>query len=140
ALAVFALLLVLRAKNAAIAGVFSTSSWAGLHLARVTVARLTPAQRAALSPFAQIEPFTALPPVAPTGIPVLDEPFRAHGAINFNNLAYARASAALMRDDLRAIAIAPVAVLKAWAIAWLLFFHPSDDWHFVAENRNRLGP
>jgi len=55
-------------------------------------------------------------PVAPTGVPVLDEPRKGSGANNYNHLVYARAGRMLLRDDLRAIALAPGAVLSGWGL------------------------
>jgi len=115
-----------------------------MNFARVTVARLAPAQRAGLSPAAQPPPFgtvgeyAALIPVAPTGVPVLDEPRKGSGANNYNHLVYARAGRMLLRDDLRAIALAPGAVLSGWGVAWLQFFRPADEWPFLAENRQHI--
>jgi hypothetical protein len=144
ALVVFAVLALLAVKNGLVVGTFSTSSWLGMNFARVTVARLAPAQRARLSPAAQPPPFgavgeyAALIPVAPTGVPVLDEPRKGSGANNYNHLVYARAGRMLLRDDLRAIALAPTAVLSGWGVAWLQFFRPSDEWPFLAENRQHI--
>jgi len=115
-----------------------------MNFARVTVARLAPALRAGLSPAAQPPPFgtvgeyAALIPVAPTGVPVLDEPRKGSGANNYNHLVYARAGRMLLRDDLRAIALAPGAVLSGWGVAWLQFFRPADEWPFLAENRQHI--
>ena len=73
-----------------------------------------------------------------TGVPALDQVRKSGGAVNYNNLAYAKASSAMLRDDLRAIATAPLAVAAGWAQAWLLFFRPADEWSFVLPNRARI--
>ena len=144
ALAVFAVLAAISIKNAAIAGTLSTSSWMGMNLARVTTARLPPAQRRELSPLAALAPFSsgeqyaALVPIAPTGVAALDELRKTSGATNYNALVFARVSRMLLRDDLRAISTAPRAVFSGWALSWMLFFRPASEWRYVAENRQRI--
>jgi hypothetical protein len=146
ALAVFAVLAAISIKNAAIAGTLSTSSWMGMNFARVTAARLPPAQRRELSPLTALAPFSsgeqyaALVPVAPTGIPALDELRKTSGATNYNALVFARVSRMLLRDDLRALSISPRAVFSGWALSWMLFFRPASEWRYVAENRQRIAP
>lgn len=134
ALAVLVVLLALCAKNAAISGVFATSSWAGMNFARVTVGRVAPDKRPPLPP-----PFAATAARPGTsGIPALDQVRRSGGEANYNNLAYAQLSRAYLREDLRALLAEPLAVARAWALAWLLFFRPADDWKFVQPNRTRI--
>jgi hypothetical protein len=144
-LTVFALLAALSFKNAAIAGTFSTSSWVGMNFARVTVARLQPAQRTELSPVARLAPFSgpeayaALVPPAQTGVRALDALRKSDGSSNYNALVFASASRMILRDDLRALSISPKAVFSGWCLAWMLFFRPADEWRFIAENRQRIG-
>jgi hypothetical protein len=146
ALAVFAVLAAISLKNAAIAGTLSTSSWVGMNFARVTVARLPPAQRndlspvAALAPFSSGEEYAALVPVAHTGVAALDQLRKSSGATNYNALVFARVSRMLLRDDLRAIRTSPRAVFSGWALSWMLFFRPAGEWHYIAENRQRIAP
>jgi len=128
---VFAVLALIMVKNGIVAGTFSTSSWIGMNFARVTVARLSQAQRSGLSaaaqpaPFASVAEYAAHIPVAPTGIRALDEEQKESGATNYNHLVYARAGRMLLQDDLRAIAIAPAATVSGWAVAWFQFFRPA---------------
>ena len=145
ALAVFAVLAAISIKNAAIAGTLSTSSWMGMNLARVTTARLPPAQRrdlsvplAALAPFSSGEQYAALVPIAPTGVAALDELRKTSGATNYNALVFARVSRMLLRDDLRAISTAPRAVFSGWALSWMAVLGPASEWRYVAENRQRI--
>jgi len=146
ALAVFAVLAAISLKNAAIAGTLSTSSWVGMNLARVTVARLSAAQRNELSPVAAVAPFSsgeqyaALVPVAHSGVAALDDLRKTSGATNYNALVFAGASRMLLRDDLRAIAVSPRAVFSGWLLSWMLFFRPADEWRYVADNRQRIAP
>jgi hypothetical protein len=144
AVTVFAVLACIAAKNGTVAGSFSTSSWLGMNLARVTTVRLPPALRAQLSPVAQVAPFA---PAAEylqhlalerTGVRALDDAHKESGATNYNHLVYARASRVLVQDDLRAIALAPGAAFTGWAVAWAQFFRPSDEWPFLAANRERM--
>jgi hypothetical protein len=134
ALAVFAALVLLSAKNFFVCGVFSTSSWMGMNLAHVTAVQLPRAQQRPM-PY----PFSPLIAVeGHSGVPALDEVRKPGGAINYNNLAYAQASRAMLREDLRAVGIAPGAVARAMAQAWLLFFWPADQWAFIRANRVRI--
>jgi len=124
------LLLALSAKNAAVAGVFATSSWAGMNFARVTAMRLPSAERPDPPPFSP-----AIAVQGQTGVPALDQVRKRGGAGNYDNLAYAQASRTMLRQDLRAMVEDPRAVASGWALAWLLFFRPADEWHFLAANR-----
>jgi hypothetical protein len=134
ALALLLGLLLLCAKNAAIGGAFSTSSWLGMNLARVTVERLPPPDRPRLP-----RPFAAEIAVpGSSGVPALDQVRKSGGAINYNNLAYARAARALLPWDLRVLRSHPAVVARAWALAWLLFLRPADDWKFVQQDRGRI--
>jgi len=60
-------------------------------------------RRRSLRHFGTVGEYAALIPVAPTGVPVLDESRKGSGANNYNHLVYARAGRMLLRDDLRAI-------------------------------------
>jgi hypothetical protein len=144
AFAVFSLLAGLCIKNVAIGGELSTSSWVGMNLARVTVARLRPSDRRQLSPLAQVAPFSPpetyapLVPHPPAGVRALDALWKSDGSPNYNALVFARASRRILADDLRAISIAPRALFSGWALAWVLFFRPADEWAFIADNRQRI--
>jgi hypothetical protein len=124
----------LMAKNAAVAGTFSTSSWFGMNFARITALQLPPEKR----PYMPMPFSEKIAREGHTGVEALDEVRKPSGAINYNNLMYARVSRRMIRDDLRSIAIEPGAYLRGVAAAWLLFFYPADVWPFTAANRLRM--
>lgn len=108
------------AKNAALFGSPSLSTWRGMNLARVTVDRLPRAQRDAwvrdgtLSKLAAVGGFKplaryqgVLPPLSPTGVPLLDRPAKSNGSVNFHHRAYIHVARALERDARTVIARAP---------------------------------
>jgi hypothetical protein len=132
-LTVFTLLIALAAKNALVAGVFSTSSWVGMNFARVTAMRLPPWARPVPPPFA-----ADIAVEGNTGVPALDQFRKSGGGVNYNNLAYARASNRMVRASLGALVTNPRAVAAGWAEAWLLFFTPADGWYFLFPNRARI--
>jgi hypothetical protein len=109
-----ALVLLFLCKNLLLFGSFSLSSWGGMSLARVVLDRTPTAQRAAwiaqgeLSAFASASGFKPLAHypldpswLAPTGVPLLDRPYKRDGAPNFHHRAYLAVSRALFRDATR---------------------------------------
>jgi hypothetical protein len=116
ACAVVPLLLVagVYAKNAALYGVVSTTSWTGMGVARAAVPSLDPAERrelvragklhavslvAPLSPLAAYEA-VGIRPDPPSGIPLLDRPSLPGAERNLENRTYIRISRLYWRDDL----------------------------------------
>jgi hypothetical protein len=117
--AVAALLLVggVVVKNGALFGVWGTSSWLGMSLAKLTTARLAPEERTALirsgvlSPMAGVRPFSpvetyerAVGTTWPDGdVPALARRTRSGGAPNYNHPAYLDISRASRADALTVI-------------------------------------
>jgi len=145
------LVLALCAKNWVIFDDFSTSTWLGMGLARMTLRSLDPEQKAAwvrqglLSPVAGVHPPSSLAAYAEvmrmpnkTGIPILDEEQKPDGSLNLHHLAYARISHTLLADDQVVLRRAPEVYFAAAKGALRRFFQPASSWHPLARNRPKL--
>ena len=121
ALVVVALLV---ARNAIVFGVFTTSSWFGMNLARLTTMQIPRAERQKeiraheLSEFAAIETFSDLDayPIgnaAPTGIPVLDRRRKADHRSNYNNILFVDISRHYLDDAVYTLVHHPAVYLCA---------------------------
>jgi len=103
ALAALVLTLALPLKNYWLVGSFSSSSWLGMNIARMTTERLEPETRAAwvsegrLSPVVLVPPFSPLadypealqaPPPGVPDHPALVAPLKSEGSDNLNHAAY----------------------------------------------------
>src|SRR5262245_8357347 len=147
------IVLALYAKNERLFGFWGASSWYGLSLAKMTMARLDPAERAAmihdgrLSPFAAAYPFSRLERYeAAAGIrfddpdiPAIGDRLRSGDRPNYNHLAYVLISLASMKDARAVIAASPTAYLGAvWeAMGW--FFTPMTYFPPFEGTRTILG-
>ena len=147
-----ALVLAPYAKNAALFGTFSSSSWLGMSLARMTLRQL-PAdeleagvRRGDLSAIARVPPFSAhdryaglLPPSEPTGRPLLDAPLKPNGEVNLHHRDYVPIAAAYRRDAFAVLARRPGIYLGSVFTAARLYLQPASTWAPLAPNRARLG-
>ncbi len=140
------------AKNYLVFGEFTGSTWFGLNLSRVITAnlpreeRLMLAQSGQVSPLVLIHPFNVLtayqnlvPLPPPTGVPLLDQPTKSTGAVNFHHLGYVAISRQYGRDALRLFATHPAADLANLRRGYLTFFYPPSRYPFVERNRQILG-
>lgn len=124
-------------------GSFTTSSWLGMNMYKITVVdaprpvvaslvrqgKLTPlAEVFAFSPPSAYEPKYA---AAPTGVPALDQTERSDGTPNFNSLLYVNVSRAYLHDDLAFVEAEPGRYASTLAKSSALWFMPSDK-YFVA--------
>ena len=100
-------------KNAVMFQSYSTSSWLGMNVAKVTTSSAAPSElhrlihNGVLTPLAAHQPFEPLrnydglfKPHAGTGVPVLDRPTKMDGAPNFNNVNYITISSDFLHNDL----------------------------------------
>lgn len=133
------------AKNRAVFGFFGTSSWAGMHLLRVTAGDVTPEERLALvqegtvSPLALVRPFGELPEyprewtdVPKRGHPAVDAPTKIFGMNNYNHVAYVGIARRLQADSAVLARRHPGALLSAWRRGWALFFEPTETYPLFA--------
>ncbi len=138
------LVLLWMGKNQLLFGDFSTSSWLGMNLARVSVTALPDPllerhlARHELTPFAQVGPFrplgdyaVLLPPRPPTGIRALD-------GQNFNNSRYLEVAHALRHDSLFFIRTYPGDYLDRVHDGVAIFLETTNHNAQLHDNRERL--
>lgn len=143
--------LALYAKNAAVFGKFSASSWLGMNawemaadqLPRKEVEQLVAAGE--LSATALI-PRYADPPEYPAQYsawsgppaPALVQLKRSTGATNYNHIVYARVSDFYLGDALRLVVLRPAGYARSLLKAWFAYFKSSTDYVLFEPNRERL--
>jgi hypothetical protein len=145
------LVALLYAKNFAVFGTTTTSSWLGMNMARVTVSQLDPDERANLvktgslhkvslvRPFSEAAAYSnVLESPTPRGIPVLDRPTKDSGAENFNASIYLQVSRDYLADALWVVRNRPDIYRAAVDQAVALMFSSSTDLDFVAANRQKI--
>jgi hypothetical protein len=145
------LVALLYAKNFAVFGTTTSSSWLGMNIARVTVSQLEPDERAELvkagylhkvslvRPFSEAAAYSnAVESAAQRGIPVLDRPTKEGGAENFNASVYLEVSRDYQEDALWVMRNRPDAYRAAVEQAVALFFSSPTDLDVVAANRQKI--
>ncbi len=149
AVVMFLLIGILVLKNAVLFGTFTTSSWLGMNLARMTTFQLTDRIRQSairsgeLSEYASVGAFSKLdayPMVSakPTGIPILDLPSKSDGTTNYNNIRYVTIGAAYLSDALRTAFFHPAAYARGIVKALGCFLGPLKDQDHIDKSA-RLG-
>ncbi len=147
------LLLALHAKNLALFGEWSLSSWMGMNLARLTLGelpaetrerlvaegRLSLASRAV--PFSPPDQYPAelfvLPPRF-ARVPALASPEKLNDSVNFNHIGYLRVSDLYLRDALDVMRREPGLYLKAVAQAWEIYFRSPSSLKFLGVDNRRV--
>jgi hypothetical protein len=139
----FALVLAVYAKNLALNGVPSTTSWTGMSVARVAVMGLGIDERRRLVAEGKLHSVSLVSPLAPlanyeavgirldppSGIPLLDAPSGRGGARNLENRTYIRISRLYWHDDLWIIRNRPGAYLRSVLRGMKDFFtSPTIPW------------
>ena len=145
--------LLVHAKNQILFGGFSTSSWLGMSLGRMTTDRMDPALRARwiregyLSPIAAIRPYrpigdyeAVIGAPSPTGVPVLDLPAKSTGELNLHHGAYVEVSRRFLQDAVKVIVRSPGEYLRNVRTALRRYFDPATDYHPLNRNRARIRP
>ena len=138
AVVIFGLIGVLVVKNAVLFGTFTTSSWLGMNLARMTTFQLADDVRHSeirsgkLSDYASIGAFSKLdayPMVSakPTGIAVLDLRNKSDGTTNYNNIRYVAIAGAYLSDAVRTAIFHPAAYARGMVRALGCFLGPLKD-------------
>jgi hypothetical protein len=140
------------AKNTLVHGRFEASSWAGFGLARKTYHQEPLALRTeqalrgdrpaieGVPVFTTIEHYAlAVPLPPPSGVPVLDQPRKSSGEVNYHHAITAEVSARMQRSAAAHIARSPAAYLQNVAITASHFFAAATAWAPVATPRAQLG-
>lgn len=143
----FCFVIVLYAKNAAIIGTFTSSTWLGFNAETITIHQLTDEEHEKLiaegvvSPLSRISSLDELskfrdvitmPP--PTGIPVLDQTHDSTGRMNYNNLAYLQLHPMYIHDAEEIILHYPRAYVRSVVRACFTYFLPTGDFPFFHQN------
>jgi len=142
----------LYAKNAAVFGSFSSSSWMGMSLARLAIEPLPLEERKALVAAGQIgavslvkpfSPVDAYPPGLLAGArhdhPALTERQKSTTAVNFNHGAYPAIARAYLRDARTLIRHRPDVYATSVFEAWSQFAMDPALVLFLETNRDRMG-
>lgn len=140
-------------KNACEFGSFSSSTWGGMSLARMTTLRLDRSQRErlvaeqALDSLIVLAPYLSLPTyreragvatAQPTGITALDQEFKSTGAPNFNHLTYIDISRRYKSAALDVIRNRPEVYLAAFLEATKFCFLPTSSFMFLGHDRGHI--
>ena len=132
------------AKNAVLFNTYTTSSWIGMNMAKVSLGTAGPGRVEQLVadgtltpislhlPFAPLQTYAGLyTPRPQTGAPVLDRPTKQDGTPNYNAADYLPIASQYLHDDLAYIAKDPAGYTKGVEAAVRLFFFPSDRYFFL---------
>lgn len=157
ALAVVAVPLVLVAglmvKNQVLFGSFSTSSWLGWNLQRVTIDELPQGDRdqliadgtlspmAAYAVFLPIEKYDGVtPPCTPAhpDVPVLADPVKHNGPGNFNNECYVPITNEALRNAVKAARARPGGTARAIVGSFQIWGESASQYAFVYDNRLKI--
>lgn len=140
ALLPFVLIAALYVKNALVFGTYTTSSWFGMNWYRVVTFRLPPEQieewiaDGTVSPLAGVKTFDRvaaylpyLPPLVPTGIPLLDDETTSKGLPNYHHAAYLWAGKQYAADTMHIVAAHPSQWIRGMLFSGCIFFAPSSS-------------
>jgi hypothetical protein len=148
------LALALPVKNGLLVGSFTSSTWLGMSLARLTTERLDEPTREAwigtgeLDPVARVRGFSrlseypvelqALPPGTPNH-PALVAPTKSDGSPNLNHAAYVRIGRAYQHAALVVLRRLPGLYLDRVRRAFVTWLRPPTDYILVVPQREALG-
>jgi hypothetical protein len=142
---------VLYAKNAAIIGTFTSSTWLGFNAETITIHQLTDEEHEKLiaegvvSPLSRVSSLDELSKFrgiitmpAATGIPVLDQTHDSTGRMNYNNLAYLKLHPLYIHDAEAILLHYPRAYVRSVVRACFTYFLPTGDFPFFQQNGPRV--
>jgi hypothetical protein len=147
----FLAVFVLYAKNLYLFGTFTSSSWFGMNLARMTTSFLPDEERAllvekgTLSRLALLLPFrdcsqyrSYVSEMKKTNVLVLDQEVKSTGGTNFNNSLYVEVSRLYGNDAARVMIIRPQAYLMALFRAYYIYVLPANLNKFLDANDEKI--
>jgi hypothetical protein len=130
----------LYVKDYVMFGTLTTSSWVGMNLARPTLVKVpeselkhlvtdkTLTRTALIQDWSPPRAYRGVAgPLPKTGVPALDEIYKAGGAINFNNLIYVKVSQQYLHDDLALILAKPSVYMNSLVVATELWVTPPEQ-------------
>jgi hypothetical protein len=138
----FAVLFSFYAKNYALFGQFSASSWGGMYLWEMTGYFLSPQEREKLEGDAKLSPVTAAPtfsglgryPAAYAGVgrfggvDALTQVNKSTGPNNYNHLGYVAISREYLNGAWAVLRYSPRAYLRGLLRSWFIYFRSSSDY------------
>lgn len=142
-------------RNIVVAGEPSTSSWFWMNASRMSVGQLSPEHRQRLIDTGELTPVAGvgsfqhyadyepgMPPCEPEHAddPVLAEPTKSSGHVNFAYECFLPVYDAARHDTLVALRADPASAVRAQLAAWHLSAVPAQDYVLVRDNRDALGP
>jgi hypothetical protein len=145
------LVFALYAKNAAVFGQFTTSTWMGMNVALHRVDSLPAEERArlvargALSDVAMVKPFSALDSYPAhyaevdarfAAIPALAAPRKQNGEPNLNHVGYIEIAKRYGEDTRFVVEHYPGLLVESVARGWTNYFKPSSKYWFLDPNLN----
>lgn len=142
-------------KNVHLFGTFGASSWLGYGLYKMTVLGLPLEERLDLIRQGRLSPISLVPlyrpvdeyrpflrPIAPTGVPALDQELKSNGRPNLNHVAYVAVANRYRVDALTALRLRPDAYARSVFDSVILSFLPASEfWPTYPEtprNANRI--
>jgi hypothetical protein len=152
-LAALVLVIALPAKNYLLVGSFTSSTWFGMSLARMTTERLDKATReewirqGVLDPVARVRPFSPLsdypvelraPPAGTPAHPALLAPLKADASPNLNHAAYLRIGRIYRNSALEVMRRRPGVYLDRVRRAFVTWLRPPTDYILVVPQREQL--
>jgi len=138
------------AKDVALFGTDTTSSWLGMNLSHTTVAHAPGrvrklVQEGRLSAIAEVPAFSPLDSYVPrfvsakhAGVPALDEQKVSLGVPNFNNLAYVAVSHEYLHADISYIVADPNAYLDTLPLTAKVWALPADQYFTLEGNYGEI--
>ncbi|MCU1454750.1 MAG: hypothetical protein JWN46_2896 [Acidimicrobiales bacterium] len=144
------------AKNLVLFGDFGPSTWLGVNLSRVTVAQLTPAERARLVADGTLSPYAAYP--AFTGLEEMHQPGRLRstpgrgvalldlrrtsvGFANLHQRDYLEVNRRTLDDALWVVRHRPGTYVRGMSRSWSVTFTAPSAWFGYGVNRDQVrGP
>jgi hypothetical protein len=147
------LVLALYLKNFIVFGSFAASSWQGMNLARVALARVPDEQVSALieagrippvklgQPFVVITDYPEKYQIVPErfrDMPELSQPLKSNGEINLNHFGFLALSRDFMSGAIYLISHYPTQYLRSVAFCCATYVRPTHDYFHLAQNKQAI--
>ncbi|MEO5929626.1 MAG: hypothetical protein ABIR47_06815, partial [Candidatus Kapaibacterium sp.] len=149
----FMLALSVYVKNQVVFGSFSSSTWLGMSLARISTQQLDSNERQRMARCGEISRISLIPAFSEydyyrniigkspaAGIPVLDQVAKSSGnepVLNFNNIDFIDISRQYERDAKHVIATHPGVIVKSVSLASFYYSYPASTLYYMVDS-NRV--
>lgn len=143
----FILVMALFAKNAYLFGSWSSSSWLGPNLYKMTRTVPNSTKRELLlksrisnlsfvQPFLPVSTYEKFINSQPWGIPALDQSRKSDGDVNFNHHIYIKVNRRYLEESLAMIKAAPADYFNLVKQSWRRYCHPAWSYEFFIHQSN----